>query len=244
MGALGADGSGVTVAWTNEHIVGQDEQFLANRSDNLRVRTTPQIGASNAALEERVASEETSIVVGMIVRVRACPQFGAGCARCIIVAHTRSNGCVLLNHQAYAAGGMTGSMKHLRREAAPANGVTLLHEVFDASDFRRGDAKPLCLDLEMAVEIQIRLVDQDRRARGALEPGKAAHVVNVCVRAYNCADLELMPAQKIQDALHFISWIHDNRFARGSVAQYRTIALQQPDRNHFMDEFPRHRDLV
>src|ERR1700722_17307792 len=63
------------------------------------------------------------------------------------------------------------------------------------------------------------------------------------MRAYDCAELQIMPAQNFEDAVHFIAGIHDDCFFSSGIAEDRAIALQHPDRDDFVDQFFRHRTL-
>ena len=135
---------------------------------------------------------------------------------------------------------MAGSVQDVRRETSPAKCVAFLHEIFDFDDGGSGNAEPLRLHIEMAIEFEIVLVDQDRRAGGAMQRGEAADVVNVRVRADYCANFQIVAAENFEDSLGFVAGVHHDGFAGGGVAQDRAVALQHADGNHFVDQFFRH----
>ena len=56
--AFVADGGGGAVAGMDYGLVGEMEQFGSEGIDNLIERAAPQIGAANAAGEERVSGKE------------------------------------------------------------------------------------------------------------------------------------------------------------------------------------------
>ena len=55
---------------------------------------------------------------------------------------------------------------------------------------------------------------------------------------------ELVRAQNLQDALHFIARIHDDRLVRLRIAQNRAIALQHPHWNNFVNQFFAHIESI
>jgi len=73
---------------------------------------------------------------------------------------------------------------------------------------------------------------------------EAAHVVDVRMRADDGAQLQIMPAQNFQDAVHFITGIHYDCLFCGGIAEDRAVALQHADRDDFVDQFFRHRRLI
>jgi len=61
-------------------------------------------------------------------------------------------------------------------------------------------------------------------------------VINVCVRADDCLDRQLVAPDQIHDAPDFVARIEHQRFARRRVADDRAIALQHANWQGKMDE--------
>ena len=131
-------------------------------------------------------------------------------------------------------------MQDLRREAAPTNRVAFLNEVANVHRLRRGYAEPLGLHVEAAVQREIGLVDHDGRSGGAVERGESADVVDMSVSADDGADLEFVAANDFQDAIDLVARIDHYGVAGGWITENRAVALQQADRNHFVNEFFEH----
>jgi tRNA-modifying protein YgfZ len=221
VGAFGADGCGRAVSGIDDHVIGQHEQLLADRADYFRHRAAPQIGASNAALKKSVACEEQRGFCGAV---------GDGFLR-------GSDSCDFwLYDEADASRRVAGGVQNLGRVTAPAQRVAFLHEILDIHDGGSGHAEPLRLHIEMAVEFQIVLMNQDRRACGAMQRGEAADVVNMRVRADDRANFQIMAAESFEDALGLVARVHNDGFARYRIAENRAVAFQQADGNDFVDE--------
>ena len=62
---LETDGGGLAMAGEDNDFVGKGQQFFADGADDLGERATPKVGASDAAAEEGVASDE-AISVGRL----------------------------------------------------------------------------------------------------------------------------------------------------------------------------------
>jgi hypothetical protein len=60
-------------------------------------------------------------------------------------------------------------------------------------------------------------------------------MINVSVRDHNLFDLKVMFREECQHIGNVIARVNDHRFARGLVADDRTIALQRPDRKDLMN---------
>ena len=132
-------------------------------------------------------------------------------------------------------------MKHARGKPAPAQRVAFFHEVLNVHHLGSLNAEPIRLHLKVAIKIQIIFVDQDRRTGCRVKPRKPSHVVDMRMRADNCAHLQIMPPQDFQNAFHFVARVHHDRFARRGIAQYRTVTMQHPHWNYFVNQFFRHR---
>src|SRR5271167_1114750 len=115
----------------------------------------PKVGAADTASKQRVACDEPSGrahgTTGFFERPRS--RFPAR----------------VLDNKTNAARRMPRRMENMRRKATPANRAALLHEVLDGRALRRGNAEPLRLDIEMAVQLQIAFMDQDGSAGRAVQ---------------------------------------------------------------------------
>lgn len=140
----------------------------------------------------------------------------------------------MADDEADAAGSVAGGMEDVRRIASPANGGAFLDEILDGSALRSGNSEPLRLDVEMAIKLDIAFVDEDGRAGGAVKTGEAADMVNVGVGADDGADFQIVAEQNFEDALDFVSGVHDDGFAGRRIAQDGAIALEQADGDDFV----------
>ncbi len=61
-------------------------------------------------------------------------------------------------------------------------------------------------------------------------------MIDVGMRADDGARFQTMPPQNLQNAINFIAGIDDEGFARFRIAEDRAIALQETDRDDFVDE--------
>ena len=87
-------------------------------------------------------------------------------------------------------------------------------------------------------------MDQHRRARYAVKSGKPSHVIDVRVRADDCAHLEPVAANDRHDALDLVAGIDNDRITGSPVTENRAIALQQANGNYFVNEIFGHRNRV
>ena len=53
-----------------------------------------------------------------------------------------------------------------------------------------------------------------------------AHMIDVGMRAHNCAHFQLMLPQNLKDAFNIVARINHNRFVSYRITEYRAIALQ------------------
>lgn len=135
-------------------------------------------------------------------------------------------------------------MQHLSPETAPAQRVAFRHEIPNSHGLGCWNAEPLRLHVEAVIERQIGFVDQDRRARDAMELGESANVVDVGVSADDRQNLEVMTADDFEDSINVVTGIDDDGFACFRVAQNGAVALQHAHGNDFVDEFGGHRRRV
>jgi hypothetical protein len=73
-----------------------------------------------------------------------------------------------------------------------------------------------------------------------MEPGEATNMVDVRVGADDGSDREMVAAKNLENALDFVTRIHDDCLVRGPIAEDRAVALQQPHGNHFVYELRGH----
>jgi hypothetical protein len=66
-------------------------------------------------------------------------------------------------------------------------------------------------------------------------------MVNMRMRANNCPHLQPVPLQNLENAPNIVARINNNRLPRRRVAQDRTIALQHPHGDDFMNQLLRHK---
>lgn len=207
--AFSADGGDIAVPRVNDDLFGKHDQLVANRSDDLRIRTAPQVGASDAALEKRVAGDEAGRGGGV-----SRFDLGGG-ARASFV---RGRGRVV-DYQTDTARRVTGSMEDARGETSPAHRVAVFDEILNPHGFGSRNAEPLSLNVEVAVQLEIALVNQDRCSGRVMKASEAAHVVDVGVRAEDRADVELVLLDDGQDAINFVARVNDDGLAGMRVAQ-------------------------
>jgi hypothetical protein len=133
-------------------------------------------------------------------------------------------------------------MQNARREATPAQRVAFLDKVLDARLRGGRYAQPLSLHIEMAVEVEVRFVNQDGSSGGAVERGESSDVVDVRMSANDGANFQVVPFKDAENALDIVSRVDHDSFVRDRVAQNRTVALQHAYRYYFVNEVRGHRD--
>ncbi len=77
-----------------------------------------------------------------------------------------------------------------------------------------------------------------------MKSGQAAYMIDMSVRADDGADFEIMAADNFEDTFDFVAGIDHDCVARRRIAQNRAVALQQPDRQHLVNQFSSHRKPV
>jgi hypothetical protein len=208
--ALAADGSGGAVAGVDDGVIGELEEFGLNGIHNFIQRAAPEIGAADAAGEERVSREE----------LRLGELNWAG---------------IFGEIEADAAGRVAGSVNDIGLEATPTEGVPFLEEMIDVDEFGGLDTKKIGLDVHGVIEREIVVVHHDGRAGVLMELGEAANVINVGVGTDDDFDGELVAAEKTEDALNLIAGVDDDGFAGFGIADDQTIALEHADRQLDVD---------
>jgi len=201
-----ADSSGKAVPGMDDGVVGKSKEFGDQRLHDFFRGTTPEVGAADAAREQRVASEKD----------RRGDRDLAG---------------VGWKEKAGAAGCVTGSVNHLRGKIAPLQCVAFAQKLVDFGDGRRLDAEEGGLHFHSLIERNIVAVHQNRSAGVVVESLQAADVINVRVGADNGFDGEFVAAEQIHDAVNFVAWVDDDGFARDRIADDGAVALQNADGN-------------
>jgi hypothetical protein len=231
------DGGGQTVAWENAGVVGQLHQFAAQRIHDLVQRAAPQIGAADAAGEERIAGEELRDGQRAVGYHHVSVVFGLG-GRCReeIGGRKRFWRQVFRKIQAHAAGRMAWGMDDGRLEHAPVQRVTLFQELVDVGEFGSGDTEICGLDVHAVIEREIVAMHEDGSAGVLAELGEAADVVDVRMRADDGFYGELVAAEQVQDAGDFVAWVDDQGFAGDGVGDDGAVALQHANGNGDVEE--------
>ena len=208
--ALVADGGAGAVAGVDDGVVGELEEFGLDGIHDLIERAAPEIGAADAAGEERVSGEELRLgeldVAGIFGEI-----------------------------QGDATGRVAGSVNDIGLKTTPTERVAIFEELIDVDKFGSLHAEKIGLHIHPMVEGKIIIVHHDRRAGVLMELGKAADVINVGVGADDDFYCELVTAKKAEDALDLISGIDDDGFEGFGIADDQTIALENTDRQLDVD---------
>jgi hypothetical protein len=225
------------------HFVRQHQQFFAYGLDDVRMRPAPKVCSADAALEEGIAGEEPCGPN----RVQSCGSAGSPgrfWGRNLRSALGTQVSRPPLDNQADAPRRVPRRVQNAGCKAAPAELVAFFQKFVNFGRRRRAHAQPLRLQIKMAVQTHVRLMDKHRGARYLVQSGEAADVVNMRMRADDGVNLQFVLAQYLRNALDFIAGVHNDRLTGRGIAQDRAIALQHPDGDHFMDQFLCHRRLV
>ena len=119
--------------------------------------------------------------------------------------------------------------------AAPLEGIAILQELIDGSEFGRTHTEESSLDLHGVVEREIVVVHHNRGASILMEFGQAADVIDVRMGADNGFDGELVAAEKAEDAFDFVAGVDHDGFMSFGIANDGAVALQHADRNFDVD---------
>jgi hypothetical protein len=212
-GALLADGGGGTVAGMDDGFVGELQKFLRQGFHDLFEGAAPKISAADAASEKSVTGEE--------LRLREC--------------HLTA---ILGEIEANAAGRVAGSVDDVGLEAAPVKSVPFPEQMVNVGDLGGLHADEGGLHFHGVVEREIVIVHHHGRAGVLVKLRETADVVNVRVGADDGFDLELVPAEKAEDAFDFVARVNDDGFAGLGIANDLAIALEQANGEPDMDHFP------
>ncbi len=135
---------------------------------------------------------------------------------------------------------MPRRVHHSRLVPAPTNRIPFAQKLLHFCDLRRLNAQPFRLHVQFPVQLQITLVHKNRRAGDPVQRRQPAHMIDMRMRADNRQDLQLVTIENLDDALHLIARIDDDRFMRLRIAKNRAIALQHADGNNFVNQILRH----
>lgn len=229
--AFKPDGRFVAVPRIDNRAVRQNQQLLTNRGQKARQRPTWKIGAAYAAVKKRVTGNDATRGRDGLARDRIA--VGVRVVVCRVVG-------TLFHKQADASGCVAGRVQYVRRETAAAQRVAFLNEVSDARRFGNGDSEPSRLHVERSVQGKVRFMDQHGRASGTVQRRETSHVIDVRVSAHDGNHFEFVAANYFHDAFDFVAGIDYERFVRGGIPEDRTIALQESNRHHFVNEVFRH----
>jgi len=97
----------------------------------------------------------------------------------------------------------------------------------------RGDAQPIGLSRHHFEQGQIVLIEQDGRSSEALEPERAAYVVDVGVCDENLLELEAEFCKAALDAADLVAGIDDDGLAGFLIAQDSAVAFERADGEGF-----------
>jgi hypothetical protein len=109
-------------------------------------------------------------------------------------------------------------------DRARANHSTIYEPPVDVGYHRRSHSKELGLNRKHFVEQPIGLVDARHRARGSLELGGAAHVVEMGMRVHDRVDGDAERLQTRLDPLIASAGVYDDRPLCGEVGEDGAVA--------------------
>ncbi len=208
---LVADGRGRTVARIHDRLIGQPHQFCAQGIHDLVHGTAPQIRAADAAGKKRVSGKK--------LRRRNSDFSG-----------------VMRKIERDAAGGVAGCVNDLRLERPPVQNVAFLQQLIDVGKFGREDSQKSGLHFHGLIKRQIVAMHEHGGARILMELAQTADVINMSVSADDRFHIELVAADKVQNARHLVARINNQGFASDGVPNDGAVALQQAHRNGDVDQ--------
>jgi hypothetical protein len=209
--ALLADGGAGSVAGMHQRFVRKSHQLALERVHYLLHRTTPKVGSTDAAREERVA----------------CEKLWSG---------HRNIAAFVRQVEAYASWRMTGRVKHARFKRAPAQDVAFPQHLVHVGEVRRRQPDERRLHIHRVIQREILAVHHHRRARVLVQLAQPADMINVRVRAHDGFYGEFVASQEIEHAADFIARIDNQGFARHGIADDGTVAVEYPHGDGDMDQ--------
>ena len=96
-------------------------------------------------------------------------------------------------------------------------------------DIRAGGrfhSQPGRLHVQTVVELLILSVHVNRRAGGGFELGRASDMVDVRVRDHDGLHSQPVAAQHGENVVDLVTWVDDDGFAGGFLAENRAVALE------------------
>src|SRR5260370_14357886 len=120
---------------------------------------------------------------------------------------------------------MTRCVDHLRLKSSPAKNVSLFQQLINVGELRREYAEESSLHVHRMIKRQVVAMHKHGRAGVLMKFAQAADVIDVRVRADDGFYVELMTAEKVQDAGDFVARIHHQRLASGRIPRDGGIAL-------------------
>ena len=137
--------------------------------------------------------------------------------------------------QADAALGMAGGVQNIRGQASGAQALVVVEAGVDLDPPGRGHAEPRCLHVEHLQQRIVVLIKQDGSARLRPQFHRPANMIDVGMGDDDLFHLQLVPPDDREDVFDIVARIDDHRFARGFIADDRTIALQRADGKDFVN---------
>ena len=136
---------------------------------------------------------------------------------------------LIRNVEADAALGMAGSRNDGGVDAFHPHREIVGEVHVGRSDFRRGDAQLICLDVHHGDQWEVALVVEDGCAGDAFEALRSRDVVYVGVGYDDLLDGKGVLGEKGEDAWDFVAGIDYDGFAGGLVAEDGAVALEGAD---------------
>ena len=130
---------------------------------------------------------------------------------------------------------MPGRVHHGRAQLAGTHRVSIGQRLVNRDCLGRRYADPRRLHGQHFQQRIIILVEQDGRAGGLSQLGRAADMINMCVGYDDLFHRKLVPLHDGKHARDVIARINDNRLARALIANDRAVALQRPNGNDLVD---------
>jgi hypothetical protein len=208
--AFVADGGGGAVAGMDDGGVWELHEFVFERGDEFVEGAAPEVGAADAAGEERVAGKELRLSQRGVLAFRR-------------------------QIQRNTSRGVPRGVNDVGEEVAPLEGVTFFEKLVNFDEFGRANTKKCGLNFHAAIKGKIVGVHHDGSTRVLIELCEAADVVNVRVGADDGFHGEFVAAEKAQDAFDFVAGIDDDALERARIADDGTIALQHSNRDFEID---------
>jgi hypothetical protein len=139
------------------------------------------------------------------------------------------------NPQADAALGVAGCLKNMELGRPQLHRIALARCHVDCGLFGCRYPQPSCLRVQVIVKLLIVGVHVDRRAGGRFQLLGAADMVDVGMSNDDSLYAQVVLGQSGQNDVDFIAWVDHHCFAALLVAEDGAIALQDADRQDFVN---------